>query len=228
HFVELVQRQADAVVGHPPLREVVGTDALRTVAAADHRLTRFGFGAVGFVAHLLVKPRAQHLHRLVAVAVLAALVLHRDDDTAGDVGDAHGGIGGVDVLTAGTRRAVDVDPEVARIDLHVDFGRLGQDGDGCCRGVDAPAAFGHRYALHAVHAAFELELGEHAIARDVGDDFLEAADVGRVHADRLDLPPLLGGIALVHAVEVGSEQRCFVAAGAGADFVHGQIGRAHV
>src|SRR5690606_7445642 len=86
HFVELVQRQADAVVGHAPLREVVGTDALRTVAAADHRLARFGFCAVGFVVHLLVEPRAQHLHRLVAVAVLAAFVLHCDDDTAGDVG----------------------------------------------------------------------------------------------------------------------------------------------
>ena len=93
--------------------------------------------------------------------------------------------------------------------------------------MDAPAAFGHRHALDAVDAAFELELGEHAGAGDIGDDFLEAADIVGVGADHLDPPALLGGIALVHAVEVGREQRRLVAAGAGADFEHGRalIGR---
>ena len=35
HLVELVQGEADAVVGDAPLREIVGADALRTVAGAD-------------------------------------------------------------------------------------------------------------------------------------------------------------------------------------------------
>ena len=35
HLVELVERQADAMVGQPALREVVGADPLRPVAAAD-------------------------------------------------------------------------------------------------------------------------------------------------------------------------------------------------
>ena len=34
-LLELVERQFDAVVGHPTLREIVGPDALRSVAAAD-------------------------------------------------------------------------------------------------------------------------------------------------------------------------------------------------
>src|SRR5690606_8228629 len=232
HFVELVQRQADAVVGHPALREVVGADAFGAVAAADHRLARLGFGALGLLAPLFEQSRAQHLHRLGAVLVLAALVLHRDDDPRRDVSDANSGVGRVDVLTARARRAVDVDAQVVLVDRHVDFARLGQHRYGRRRGVDAPAAFGHRHALHAVDPAFELELGEDAVARDVGDDFLEAADVGGVHADRLDLPALLGGVALVHAVEVGGEQRRLVAAGAGADFEHrragvGRIARQH-
>src|SRR4051812_24163537 len=33
-----VERKIDPVVGHPPLREIVGADALRSVARADHRL----------------------------------------------------------------------------------------------------------------------------------------------------------------------------------------------
>ena len=37
---DLVQRQVDAVVGDPPLREVVGTDALGAVAGTDQRLAR--------------------------------------------------------------------------------------------------------------------------------------------------------------------------------------------
>ncbi len=187
---------------------------------------------MGFLAALLEQSRAQHLHRLGAVLVLAALVLHRHDDPGRDVGDADRGIGGVDVLPAGARRAVDVDAQVVLVDRHVDLGRLGQHRHGRRRGVDAPAALGHRHALHAVHAALELELGEHAGARDVGDDFLEPADVRRVHRDRLDLPPLVGRVALVHPVEVGREQRRLVAAGARADLEHrrsrvGRVAREH-
>ncbi len=89
--------------------------------------------------------------------------------------------------------------------------------------MDAPAALGFRHTLHAVHAAFELELGEHASARDIGDDFLEAAHLAGIHADRFDLPALLGGIAFVHAEQVAREQRRFVPARPGADFQHGGL-----
>ena len=220
------------MVGHPALREVVGADALGAVAAADHRLPRLGLGAMRLAAHLLVDARAQHIHRLGAVAVLAALVLHGDDDTRRQVSQAHRGIGLVDVLPARAGRAVDVDPQILVVDLHLDFARLGQHGDRRRRGMDAPAAFGHRHALHEVHAALELQFGEHPGAVDLGDDLLEPAEVVGVQADRLDLPALLGGIALVHAEQVRREQRRFVAAGAGADFEHrrariGAVARQH-
>ena len=41
HPVELVERQVDAVVGDPPLRKIVGADALRAVARADLQPARF-------------------------------------------------------------------------------------------------------------------------------------------------------------------------------------------
>ena len=43
--VQAVQRQVDAVVGHPVLREIVGPDALAAVAGADQvapGLAQFG------------------------------------------------------------------------------------------------------------------------------------------------------------------------------------------
>ena len=46
---------------------------------------------------------------------------------------------------------------------------LGQDGDGGRAGMDAPAAFGHRHALHPVDAALELQPAEHALAGDGGE-----------------------------------------------------------
>ena len=42
HPVELVERQVDAVVGHPPLRKIVGADALGAVARPDLQLACFG------------------------------------------------------------------------------------------------------------------------------------------------------------------------------------------
>jgi len=64
------------------------------------------------------------------------------------------------VFTPGARAAGPLhgDLEVLRIDADVDLLRLGQDGDGDGGGVDAAAGLGDGHPLHAVDAAFELEL----------------------------------------------------------------------
>ena len=53
---------------------------------------------------------------------------------------------------------------------------------------------------------------------DLGDDFLVAAHVAFAAPTNLDLPAVLGGVALVHAEQIAREQGRFVAAGAGPDF----------
>jgi hypothetical protein len=55
---------------------------------------------------------AQHDQRLGAVLDLALLVLHGHDDAGRQVGDAHGRVGRVHALPAGTGGTVDVDLEV--------------------------------------------------------------------------------------------------------------------
>ena len=177
---------------------------------------------MGFLALFFVHARAQHLHRLFFVLVLAASVLAGHHNACWQVGNAHGRVRGVDVLSARTRRTVHVDFQVARLDLDIDLGRLRQYRDGRCAGVNAAAAFGHGHALHTVDAAFIFQLGENAIALDRDNNFLEPAHIGRADRDRFDLPPLPRGIAFVHAVQVTGEQRRFITARASPDFEHGR------
>ena len=109
-----------------------------------------------------------------AVLVLRLLGLHHHD-AGRQMGDAHGGFGGVDVLAAGAGGAHRVHADVLGADLDVHLLRLRQHGDGGGRRVDAARRLGRRHALDAVPAGLVPQLGEDALARDAGDDFLEAA-----------------------------------------------------
>ena len=98
------------------------------------------------------------LARSIAIAValvgrLRALVLALHDDAGRLVGDAHGGVGLVDVLAAGARRAVGVDLQVVVVDL--DLAGLLDDGRDLDAGERRLAAVGgveRREADEPVHA----------------------------------------------------------------------------
>ena len=152
--------------------------------------------------------------------MLAAPVLTCHHNTSGQMGNAHGGVRSVDVLPAGARSTVNVDFQVARLDLDIHFCRLRQHRDSRRAGVNAPAALGHRHALHAVDAAFIFQLGKHACALDRDDHFLKSTHVGGADRNRLNLPPLPSGIAFIHAVQVAREQSGFIAACARTNFQH--------
>ncbi len=217
--VDLVQRQIDPVVGHAALRKVVGADAVAAVARADQVAPRGGFLRLRRAQLHVLQTRRQHLHRLVLVAVLAAVVLAFDDDAGRQVGQPHRRIGLVDVLAAGARGAEGVDAQIAGIDFDLaELVGLGHYRDRAGRGMDAPLRLGGRHALHAMAARFELQLRERGIAGDAHDHFLVAAQIRRRLAHDLDLPALPLGIARVHAQQIAGEQRAFLAAGAGADF----------
>src|SRR5262249_54898129 len=144
------KREIDAVVAHAPLRKIIGADALGAVAGADLAAPFGGAGGVLLLTLEVVESRAQHSHRLGAIAVLRTVFLHHDDDAGGNVGHAHGRFGLVDVLAAGAARAQGVDLEVVVVDVDIDVGGLGQHGDGRGRGMDAALGFGVGHALHAM------------------------------------------------------------------------------
>ena len=139
------------------------------------------------------------------------------------MGDAHGGIGAVDVLPARAGSAVGVDAQVVGIDLHFHVLGLGQHCHGRRGGVDAPGALRHGHALHAMHAALKFELFKHVLAGDEGHALLDAAQLRGAVLDQFPLPALPVGIVLVHAQKLGPEQPRLVAARAGAHFQHGVL-----
>src|SRR5690606_41551628 len=127
-------------------------------------------------------------------------------EPGGQVGDAHRGVGGVDALPAGPGGAVDVDAQIAVVDLHLDLLGLGHHQHADSRGVDAALGLGDGDALHAVHPALELQLPPHALAgfgaaaaRDRDGDVLAGAQVGVDGADDLGLQAPAFAVPQVYA-----------------------------
>ncbi len=132
--------------------------------------------AAACLAALVVQQtRLEQAQRTGAVLVLAALILAFDHDAGGQVGDADGRVGLVDVLATGAGGAERVGLEVGRIDLDVvDLIHLGQDRHRGGRSVDAPLRLGFRHALDAMRARLEFQPRIRALALDARHHFLVA------------------------------------------------------
>ena len=138
--------------------KVVGADPLAAVAGADQRFAFAGPLVVLVLALGFVQPGLEHAQGLGEVLVLALFVLALDDDAGFQVRQPDGRGGLVDVLAAGAAGAKMSFAIVVGLDVDFDVFRLGQHGDGGGRGVDAALGFGLGHALHAVAAAFVLQL----------------------------------------------------------------------
>src|SRR3954453_5252099 len=128
-------------------------------------------------------------------------------------GEAPPRVGRVPRLPPRPARPVDVDLQVAGIDVDVDLLGLGQHGDRRRGGVDAALGLGLGDALDAVRPALELEDRERAVALD-RERVVAAVLVGLEHLVG-EATPL--GVAGEHPEEVAGEQPGLVAAGPLAD-----------
>src|SRR5690606_37620821 len=88
--IQVVRRVADAMVGDPVLREVVGADALGAVHRAYLGPAGVGRGGGGLLLGERGELGPQHAHRTVLVLQLRTLVLAGHHDAGRQVGDAHG------------------------------------------------------------------------------------------------------------------------------------------
>jgi len=84
--------------------------------------------------------------------------------------------------------------------------------------VNPPLRFGHRDALHAVHAALVLEMPVRLTATYRNDDFLISARVVLARRDDLGTHSVAFGVSQIHPQEICCEDAGFVAAGAGTNF----------
>ena len=112
------------------------------------------------------------------------------------MGDAHGRVGRVDRLAAGTRGPVDVDLEVSRVDLHLHVFRFRQHCHGRGGGVNTPLGLRLGYALDAMSAALEFEHRIGTLALD-GECVAALAD-----RQRLDLEAAPLRVAGEHPVQI--------------------------
>src|ERR1700722_1860606 len=108
------------MVGYTILRIVVGADFFGAVAGLDLPAALGGQGGLLLFHFHFVEAGAEDAHGLGAIFNLRFFVLLGDDQAAGNVGDAHGGISGVDGLAAGTGGAESVDAQVLGFDFDVD------------------------------------------------------------------------------------------------------------
>src|ERR1700680_4707826 len=149
-----MQRQADAVIGYAILRIVVGANFFGAVAGFDLAAALGGQGGLLLFHFEFVEAGAKDAHGFGAILDLGFFVLLGDDQAAGNVGDAHGGVGGVHRLAAGTGGAESVDAKILGFDFDVDVVGFRQDGNRGGGGVNAALLLGGGDALDAVDAAF--------------------------------------------------------------------------
>src|SRR6266446_2072525 len=121
-----MERQADAVIGYAVLREIVGADFFGAVAGFDLSTAFGGERGLALLLLLFVEARAKNTHGLRAILNLRFFVLLGNDEPAGNVRDAHGGIGGVDGLAARAGRTERINAQIFRFDLDVDFVGFGE------------------------------------------------------------------------------------------------------
>jgi hypothetical protein len=76
--------------------------------------------------------------------------------------------------TAG--RAIDIDPEIFRIDLHIDFLCLRKNSNSHCGGMDPALGLCFRDTLDAVDACFTFQTAIHFVSRNKKDHLLEASE----------------------------------------------------
>src|SRR6266436_7308526 len=149
-----MKRLAYVVIGDAVLREIVSADFFGAVAGFDLTAALGGEGGLALLLFLLVQAGAKNAHGFGAILDLRFFVLLGNDQAAGNVRDAHGGIRGVDGLSAGAGRAEGINAQILGFDLDVDFVGFGENRDSGGRSVDAALRFRGGDALDAVHAAF--------------------------------------------------------------------------
>ena len=205
------------MVRHPPLGEIVGADLLRAVPGSDLAAPLLGLRALPFRQLHIVEFGAEQAKCLLFILQLGFLRLAVDDDSRGNVGQAHGGVCGVYALAAVSGSAHHIDAAVVHVDLYVHILGLRHHRHRRCGGVNPPAGLRLRHPLHPVHAALVLQLGVGSLSVDHADHFLEAADAVLADAHHLHLPVLVLRVVHIHAVKLRRKQSRLVAAGAGAD-----------
>ncbi len=179
--------------------ENVGPDLAAPTDVAFFAVVFFLFGP--FFVHLdFVEAGFENGEGSGAVFDLGAVVLAGDNESGGKVGDADGGVGGVDALSAVATGAVDIDADVfvENFDLN-GFIQLGQDVEGGKGGLAFSCGVEGRDANEPVDPALRLEVAVGVVARDKERGTFNAGFLPGKNVEDLGGQSVAFGPALVHA-----------------------------
>ena len=151
------------MVGDTALGIIVGADLRAAVARGHHGLALGGDTVKIFLVLHVVQTGTEFGHGPFGILDLGAFLLALHHDSGRDVGETHCGVSGVDALSAGAGSAEKVFADIRRIEFHVEFVCLREDGDRCCGSLDAALGFGLRNPLYAVHTALVFHGAVHAV-----------------------------------------------------------------
>ena len=205
------------MIGHAPLREIVGADALVAHAGADLRSSLRGNGGVLLLLFRLREPRGKHAQRPGLVFILAALVLTLHDRAGRQVRHADSARGLVDLLPARAGGAECVDLQLGGVKMEFSLFQLRQHRHGAGARVDAALRLRFRHALHAVHTAFKPKTRKGVRATYDEIDLPDAAELGLAAVDDLHREALPFGVHFIHSEKIGGKKGTFLSADAAAD-----------
>src|SRR5260370_26937657 len=140
------------MVGHAPLWEIVGANALGAITRSDESFALCCPRHVGALTFQLEQTRLQQLYGLRLVLVLRFLGLLGNRDTRRNVGNAHGALCFVDVLPARSGSTKDINSQILVIDVDFDVFGFGKNSDRRSRSVNSAPGLRDGNALHTMPA----------------------------------------------------------------------------
>ena len=115
------------------------------------------------------------------------------------MGQANGGIGFINMLTAGAGRTKGIHAQIGFINFDGILRIcLRHNGNGASRGMDSTLRLGIGYPLNTMGSRLKLELRVHARAHNASNDFFVTTVIARTLTHYFDLPALRFGKLAVH------------------------------
>ncbi len=205
------------MIRHTPLGEVVGTNLLGPVTAAQLGPLLLGLLLMLLIILNFIEPCTKQSHGLFPVLHLRTLLLTLRHHARGLMDETHRRRGLVDVLSAGTGGTEHLHADVRRVDLHVHILGLRHHRHRGGRGMDTAAAFGLRHPLHTMHAGLVLKPGIRPLSVHDEHHLLETAEPGLVEGHQLCPPAPTLRVAGVHAVQLRRKEGRLLTAGTAPD-----------
>lgn len=173
---------------------------------------------VAFFDLLFVKPRFEHLQRLIPVLMLGAFLLAFDHDAGRDMAYTHGRFGFVDVLTSGAARPEGIPLEIIGPDLYFDT-VIDQwvHEDGGKGGHPLPLGVEWTDAHEAMYPIFSFEHAVGILPVDLNLRAFDTGDIACLAVEFGNFIPVFLAPHEIHAKEHLGPVTTFRSAGTGID-----------